>query len=50
MAAPRPEDMKAGFTGLVVAVVLLFFALFGIVKMTNAKYSHAEPAAAETPK
>ncbi len=50
MPAPRPEDMKAGFTGLIVAVVLLFAAIFGIVKLTNAKYAHAEPAAAEAPK
>ncbi len=50
MVAPRPEDMKAGFTGLIVAVVLLFVAIFGIVKLTNAKYAHPEPAAAATPK
>ena len=45
MAAPRPEDMRAGFTGLIVAVVFLLVVLFGIVKMTNAKYAHETPAA-----
>ncbi|MEP6690705.1 MAG: hypothetical protein ABJD07_06075 [Gemmatimonadaceae bacterium] len=45
MAAPRPEDMRAGFTGLVIAVVCIGALLFGIVKLTNAKYSHEAPAA-----
>ncbi len=49
MAAPRPEDMRAGFTGLVVAAVCIGALLFGIVKLTNAKYANEKPAA-EAPK
>jgi len=35
MAPPRPEDMKAGFTGLIVAVVFLTLLVYGMVQFTN---------------
>ena len=51
MSAPQPGDKSAGFSGLILGAIALFVLLFGIVRMTNAKYSgHAEgseaPAAA----
>lgn len=45
MSAPLPKDKAAGFIGLVVSVVFLFGVLTAIVKMTNAKYAAATPAA-----
>jgi len=48
MSAPRPEDMRAGFTGLLVAAVVLVIALLTIVHVTNNYYAgegaHAEAA------
>jgi hypothetical protein len=41
---PHPGDMRAAFTGLVAGAVVLFVILFGIVKMTNAKYAGHEGA------
>ncbi|MFN2397052.1 MAG: hypothetical protein ABR543_00170 [Gemmatimonadaceae bacterium] len=42
----HPEDKKAGFTGLIVAVVVLTLAVYGVVLLTNRKFeSHAEAAA-----
>jgi hypothetical protein len=35
MAPPRSEDLKAGFTGLVVAVVFLAVVIYGMVMFTN---------------
>jgi hypothetical protein len=46
MSAPRPGDMSAGFTGLVVAVVFLFGALSAIVYFTNQKFAGHERARA----
>ena len=49
MSAPLPGDKRAGFTGLIVAVVVLGFVLYGIVHLTNAHYARlegAKPAAA----
>jgi hypothetical protein len=48
---PHPGDMRAAFIGLVAGAVVLFVLLFGIVKMTNAKYAgekHGETPAAAT--
>ena len=51
-SAPHPGDKSAGFSGLILGAIVLFVVLFGIVRMTNAKYSgeHDEKAAAEAPK
>ena len=35
MAPPRSEDLKAGFTGLIVAVVFLAVVVYGMVMFTN---------------
>jgi hypothetical protein len=35
MAPPRPQDFKAGFTGLLVAVVFLAVVIYGMVMFTN---------------
>ena len=51
-SAPHPGDKSAGFSGLILGAIVLFVVLFGIVRMTNAKYSgeHDEKAAAEATK
>ncbi|HEY7896133.1 MAG TPA: hypothetical protein VIC24_14625 [Gemmatimonadaceae bacterium] len=50
MAPPLPGDKKAGFTGLVVGVIVIFCIMFSIVLLTNRHYAgKAEPAAAATP-
>jgi hypothetical protein len=51
-SAPHPGDKAAGFSGLILGAIVLFVVLFGIVRMTNAKYSgeHAEKPAAEATK
>ena len=48
-SAPQPGDKSAGFSGLILGAITLFVVLFGIVRMTNAKYAgeHAEKAGAE---
>lgn len=46
MAAPRPGDLRAGFTGLVVAAVFLLIVLTTIVKVTSSHDAHEKPAAA----
>jgi hypothetical protein len=49
MSAPLPGDKQAGFTGLIVAVVVLGCVLYGIVRLTSAHYAReaaAKPAAA----
>lgn len=47
MSAPLPEDKRAGFMGLIVACVVLFLAMYGIVEYTNAKFAgHKAEAAA----
>jgi hypothetical protein len=50
MSAPQPGDKSAGFSGLILGAIALFVLLFGIVRMTNAKYSgeHAGQAAEAT--
>ena len=35
MAPPRPQDFKAGFTGLFVAVLFLAAVVYGMVTFTN---------------
>ena len=51
-SAPQPGDKSAGFSGLILGGIVLFVILFGIVRMTNAKYAHehAEGAAVEAGK
>ena len=39
MAAPLPEDKKAGFTGLIVGAIVLFCVMFSIVMITNRHYA-----------
>ena len=52
MSAPQPGDKSAGFAGLILGAIALFVLIFGIVRMTNAKYAgeHAEKAGVEAPK
>lgn len=45
MSAPRSGDMAAGYTGLVIALILLFGALSTIVHFTNQKFASHERAA-----
>ncbi len=46
-AAP-PSDRKAAYTGLIVGAVLVFLILYGVVKVTNARFAaeHGEHGAA----
>ena len=39
MSAPQSGDKSAGFSGLILGAIALFVLLFGIVRMTNAKYA-----------
>ena len=52
MSAPQSGDKSAGFSGLILGAITLFVILFGIVRLTNAKYNRAEasekPAAEAT--
>jgi hypothetical protein len=49
-SAPQPGDKSAGFSGLILGAIVLFVVLFGIVRMTNAKYAgHKAEAGAEAP-
>ncbi|HEX5178772.1 MAG TPA: hypothetical protein VFW04_05555 [Gemmatimonadaceae bacterium] len=48
MAAPLTGDKKAGFTGLIVGVIVLFCILYSIVLITNRHYEGAEQATAAT--
>jgi len=49
MAPPLPGDKKAGFTGLIVGVIVLFCIMFTIVQLTNRHYAgRTEPAATAT--
>jgi hypothetical protein len=45
----QPEDKKAAMTGLVTTAVLLFLMAYGIVLLTNAKFSGAEHAKGAAP-
>jgi hypothetical protein len=48
MAPPLHGDMRAGYTGLIIAAVILLITLYGIVHLTNIKFaehSKAAPAA-----
>jgi len=50
MSAPQPGDKSAGFAGLILGAIVLFVMVFGIVRMTNAKYAgHGETPAAGAP-
>jgi hypothetical protein len=47
-APPLKDDLRAGFTGLLVAAVLLLAAIVTIVHLTNLKFEgHAAPAAGQ---
>ena len=47
MSAPRQgTDIKAAFFGLILGAIVLFGIVYGIVRMTNAKYAHETPAEA----
>lgn len=48
MAAPLPQDERAGYTGLIVAIIFLLVVLGGIVELTNRHYAKEKPAAAAT--
>jgi hypothetical protein len=49
MAPPRPQDFKAGFTGLAVAVVFLAVVIYGMVMFTNWYVTqHGETPAEQT--
>ena len=52
MSAPQAGDKSAGFSGLILGAIALFVLIFGIVRMTNAKYAgeHAEKVGVEAPK
>jgi hypothetical protein len=41
------SDMKAAFLGLIIGALVLLGIVTTIVKLTNAKYAHEKPAAAE---
>ena len=45
-SAPQPGDKSAGFAGLILGGIVLFVVMFGIVRMTNAKYAGHGAAAA----
>jgi hypothetical protein len=45
-SAPQPGDKSAGFSGLILGAIALFVIMFGIVRMTNAKYAGHEAAPA----
>jgi phosphotransferase system glucose/maltose/N-acetylglucosamine-specific IIC component len=49
-SAPQPGDKSAGFSGLILGGIAPFVIMFGIVRMTNAKYAghEAAPAAGAT--
>lgn len=47
MAPPRPQDLKAGFTGLIVAVLFLLALVYGMVTFTNAYVASKGDAHAE---
>jgi hypothetical protein len=46
MSAPHPGDKSAGFTGLILGAIAIFLIVFAIIRLTNAKYEHEQPAAA----
>ena len=54
MSVPAEQgDKSAGFTGLILGGIAVFVILFGIVRLTNAKYAgekHEAHAPAESPK
>ncbi len=43
-------DTKAAFFGLIIGAIVLFGIVRTIVSLTNAKYAHEKPAAAEATK
>ncbi len=49
MTPPKAGDVRAGVTGLIVASVLLFGAMYAIVQLTNAQFAgHERPKAEAT--
>jgi hypothetical protein len=53
MSAPQQTDKSAGFTGLILGAIAIFVLMFGIVRLTNAKYNNEKAEgghAAEAPK
>lgn len=49
MAPPRPEDLKGGYTGLIVAVVFLLVVVYGMVTFTNRYVASKSEAHTEQP-
>lgn len=45
---PHSSDMKAAFLGLIIGAIVLFGIVRTIIALTNAKYTHEQPAAAAT--
>ena len=44
MSAPsQGTDTRAAFFGLILGAIVLFGIVYGIVRMTNAKYAHEKP-------
>ncbi|MBA3671956.1 MAG: hypothetical protein H0W68_08030 [Gemmatimonadaceae bacterium] len=39
MSAPLPGDKSAGFSGLILGAITIFVIVFGIVRLTNARYA-----------
>jgi hypothetical protein len=50
MTPPRPGDLRAGVTGLIVGSILLLGAMYAIVQLTNVQFAGHERAKAEAPK
>jgi hypothetical protein len=46
---PKPGDMKAAFTGLVVGAVAVLAILYGVVQWTNSRFEGHAPAGATAP-
>jgi hypothetical protein len=45
---PHGTDAKAAFLGLIIGALVLFTIVRTVVALTNAKYTHEQPAAAAT--
>ncbi len=45
---PRGSDMGAAFAGLILGAIVLFGIIYGIVRLTNARYAGEKPAAEAT--
>jgi hypothetical protein len=47
-APTHGSDAKAAFSGLIIGAIVLFAVLYTIVRLTNAHYTHEQPAATAT--